>query len=43
MSKNQFAEGIVRRPSGAEEGEAVCHGRRGGGLASPTIKEALSA
>jgi len=38
MSKNRLAEGIVRRPSGAEEGEAACRGRRGGGSASPANK-----
>ena len=27
---------VVRRPSGAEEGEAACRGRCGGGSASPT-------
>ena len=32
--------GGARRPSGAEEGEAACRGRRGGGSASPTSKEA---
>src|SRR5882672_8326423 len=41
VSKNRPAAG-VRRPSGAEEGEAACRGRRGGGSASPTIKEAQS-
>ncbi len=28
----------ARRPSGAEEGEAACRGRRGGGSASPTSR-----
>ena len=37
LSRNRRAA-ILRRPSGAEEGEAVCHGRRGGGPASPAIK-----
>ena len=31
--------GGARRPSGAEEGEAACRGRCGGGSASPTGKE----
>src|SRR5882672_9043419 len=39
VSQNRSAAG-VRRPSGAEEGEAACRGWRGGGSASPTIKEA---
>jgi len=30
---------LCRRPSGAEEGEAACRGRRGGGSASPTSTE----
>jgi len=41
VSKHRRAA-VVRRPSGAEEGEAACRGRRGGGSASPTIKEAQS-
>ena len=28
-----------RRPSGGEEGEAACRGRRGGGSASPATKD----
>ena len=41
LSKNQPAV-ILRRPSGAEEEEAACRGRRGGGSASPAIKETES-
>ena len=37
LSKNRPAA-ILRRPSGAEEGEAACRGRRGGGSASPANK-----
>ena len=33
---------VLRRPSGAEEGEAACRGRRGGGSASPTKEESLT-
>jgi len=35
-------DAVVRRPSGAEAGEAACRGRRGGGSASPTDKETQS-
>src|SRR6266511_2075164 len=41
VSKNQ-PPSALRRPSGAEEGEAACRGRRGGGSASPTNQEAQS-
>src|SRR5882672_3844603 len=41
VSRNRAAAG-VRRPSGAEAGEAACRGRRGGGSASPTNKETQS-
>ena len=49
LSKNRFtaqlsagdgsSAGGARRPSGAEEGEAACRGRRGGGLSAPTKEE----
>ncbi len=41
MSKYRSSEG-VRRPTGAEEREAACRGRCGGGSASPTNKETQS-
>src|SRR6266511_1101359 len=41
VSKNQ-PPSALRRPAGAEEGEAACRGRRGGGFASPTNQEAQS-
>ena len=36
---NHRSAPVLRRPTGAEEGEAACRGRCGGGLASPANKE----
>jgi len=38
-AEEREAAPFLRRPSGAEEREAACCGRRGGGPASPAIKE----